>query len=344
MKSSNFKFVKMNCTFILMASLLLCGCSRFSPSGPLTANGFYFDTSVSISIYDAPSQEDGERILSECMSLAEYYENIFSKTVSTSDISQINSHTGEYVTVHEETIELLQAACSYAELSDGLVDPTIGAVSSLWDFHEQEHPDIPSETALQKAISTVNYKNIHINGQQVMLSDSEASLDLGFIAKGFIADKMKTYLETQQIHSALIRLGGNILAIGQKPGGSDFRIGIQKPFAQTGTPLLTIGVHDLSVVSSGNYERYFIKDNLLYHHILSTETGLPVNSGLSQVTIISDRSVDGDAFSTYCFILGYENAATLLQQYPDIQAIFVFDDGTVSYVNFDSSLLLNAPE
>lgn len=344
MKSSNFKFVKIYSSFVLMASLLLCGCSRFSPSGPLTANGFYFDTSVSVSIYDAPSKEDGERILSECMSLAEYYENIFSKTVSTSDISQINSHTGEYVTVHEETIELLQAACSYAELSDGLVDPTIGAVSSLWDFHEQKHSDIPSEAALQKATSTVNYKNIHINGQQVMLSNPEASLDLGFIAKGFIADKIKTHLETQQIHSALIRLGGNILAVGQKPDGSDFRIGIQKPFSQTGTPLLTIGVHDLSVVSSGNYERYFIKDNLLYHHILSTETGLPVNSGLSQVTIISDRSVDGDAFSTYCFILGYENAATLLQQYPDIQAIFVFDDGTVSYVNFDSSSLLNAPK
>ena len=104
--------------------------------------------------------------------------------------------------------------------------------------------------------------------------------------------------------------------------------------ADTGTALLTIEDSDRSVVSSGNYERYFEVDGVLYHHILSTENGYPVNSGLSQVTILSDDSVTGDALSTLCFILGYEKATTLLENYPDVQTIFVLDDGSVVSYNY----------
>lgn len=331
--------------FLLLFILIhLSGCHSFSNSSAITANGFYFDTTVSITLYDTTSREEGERILSECMSLAQHYENLFSRNIPTSDIAQINAHPNHDVTVDKETIQLLQQACKYASFSDGLLDPTIGAVSTLWNFHDDSPHSVPSASQLRTAVSSVNYKNIQIHGQTVRLNDDHASLDLGFIAKGYIADRIKEYLESQSVKSALIRLGGNIVAVGKRPDGTPFRIGIQKPFEATGSTLLTIGAEQCSVVSSGNYERYFIENNTLYHHILSTQTGFPVQSGLSQVTIISESSTDGDAWSTLCYILGYQKAATLLQKHPEIQAIFVSDDGTVSYVNFHSDTLINAPQ
>ena len=305
----------------------ICGCKPLPVQ--VSATGFYFDTFISITIYDAETTDRGNEILNGCMSLAEHYENLYSKSISTSDIARINSHPGEPVTVDSETITLLQTACQYAALSNGLIDPSIGAVSSLWDFHETKDPVIPSADALSAAVCHVDYRKIRIDGNQVTLSEEGMALDLGFIAKGYIADRIKEYLISEGVQSALISLGGNILALGSKPDGSPFRVGIQKPFADTGTSIMTMEDSDRSIVSSGNYERYFEADGILYHHILSTQTGYPVNSGLSQVTIISDDSVTGDALSTLCFILGYENATTLLEDYPDVQAIFVLDDGSV---------------
>lgn len=305
----------------------ICGCKPLPVQ--VSATGFYFDTFISITIYDAETTDRGNEILNGCMSLAEHYENLYSKSISTSDIARINSHPGEPVTVDSETITLLLTACQYAALSDGLIDPSIGAVSSLWDFHETKDPVIPSADALSTAVRHVDYRKIRIDGNQVTLSEEGMALDLGFIAKGYIADRIKEYLISKGVQSALISLGGNILALGSKPDGSPFRVGIQKPFADTGTSIMTVEDSDRSIVSSGNYERYFEADGVLYHHILSTQTGYPVNSGLSQVTIISDDSVTGDALSTLCFILGYEKATTLLEDYPDVQAIFVLDDGSV---------------
>ena len=295
----------------------------------VSSTGFYFDTVISVTIYDVENTTHGNELLEGCMSMAEYYENLYSKTIPTSDIARINAHPGEYVTVSPETITLLQTACHFASLSNGLIDPSIGAVSSLWDFHSHEDTAIPSGTALAEALSHVDYRKISMQDSQVKLAEEGMALDLGFIAKGYIADRMKDYLVSEGVQSALISLGGNVLALGSKPDGSPFHVGIQKPFADTGTSVMTVEDSDRSIVSSGNYERYFKADGVLYHHILSTQTGYPVSSGLSQVTILSDDSVTGDALSTLCFILGYEKATTLLENYPDVQAIFVLDDGSV---------------
>ena len=137
-------------------------------------------------------------------------------------------------------------------------------------------------------------------------------IDLGFVAKGYIADRMKEYLIANNVKSAVINLGGNVLTIGGRPDHTPFKVGIQKPFADAGTSILILDVQDRSLVSSGNYERFFLKEDVLYHHILSTSDGYPADSGLSGVTIISERSVDGDALSTYCFILGYEKGKKLI--------------------------------
>lgn len=315
---------------ICLCSVLLTGCN-FSSDTTAKATGFYFDTIISVTIYDPGS----DRLADKCMELADHYEKLLSPNIEGSDVWNLNHSNGSFVSVSEDTLSLLNTALDYARLSDGLVDPTIGSLSQLWNFGSDNQAIIPNKELIVSALTHVDYNTVNIKGDQVMLNDPEAQIELGFIAKGFIADKMKEFLLSEGVSSALINLGGNVLTLGSRPDGTPFRIGIQKPFSNSGTPALTLDLSDTSVVSSGNYERYFEQNGKLYHHILSTSTGYPAESGLSQVTIISNSSTDGDALSTLCFILGYEKAVSLLENYPDIQAIFITEDGSILYANYN---------
>lgn len=312
----------------LFPTILLSGCGR--QSTPVSDTGFYFDTVITITLYE----EDNKSLLDECMALAGHYEALLSPTVEGSDVWKINANPGTFITVDKDTLSLLQEALSYAEVSDGMVTPSIGALSSLWNFDSDCPQMVPESQAIQNALAHIDYHSIEIQGSRVRLNDPEAVIDLGFIAKGFIADKMKEFLLSKGVTSALINLGGNLVAVGSKPDGTPFKIGIQKPFASSGTAALTLDLTDISVVSSGNYERYFEKDGRLYHHILSAETGYPVENELSQVTILSPDSTQADALSTLCFILGYEKAVRLLENYPDVQAVFITEDGQILYYHF----------
>lgn len=312
--------------YVFLLTFILTGC-QYSTT-PVTIQGFYFDTVVSITFYEKDS-EKLETLKNECMSIMATCENTFSRTVEGSDIWNINHSDGMPVTVSDETIYLLNKALYYAELSDGLVDPTIGTLSTLWNFGTENEKKVPSDAEIKKALSHVHYQNIIIDNNTVTLKDPETIIDLGFIAKGYIADLLKEYLLSQDVKSAIINLGGNVLTIGNKPDGTPYQVGIQEPFSQTGTPLFSLPVTDCSLVSSGNYERYFEKDGIFYHHILSPYSGMPADSGLMQVTIISNSSADGDALSTLCFLLGYEESVKLVESLPDTEAVFVMKDGEI---------------
>lgn len=329
--------------FLFVMLFVLIGCQTTRQE---TSTGFYFNTVISVTVYEPyslcavfPFSKNGsdgnssslcaKELSEKCLCIADDYETLLSRTMEGSDIWNINHNAGKPVTVSEDTLTLLTTALSYAEASDGLVDPTIGSLSSLWDFSSEEPKTVPTNHEIEEALSHVNYKSIEINGNQVTLTDPDACIDLGFIAKGYIADRIKDYLVSEGVKSAIINLGGNVVTIGTKPDNSAYKVGIQKPFAETGTPLLSISVTDKSVVSSGNYERCFWEGNTLYHHILSTKDGYPVLNDLTQVTIISNASVDGDALSTLCFILGYEEGRKLIESLPDTEAVFVTQDGDI---------------
>ena len=175
----------------------------------------------------------------------------------------------------------------------------------------------------------MDYKKIKIQGNTVCLKDPATKLDLGGIAKGYIADCMKSYLKKHGITKGIINLGGSVLCIGEKDRNVPFTVGIQKPFAEDGTPLFTLKVKDLSVVTSGTYQRYFRKNGKLYHHILNTKTGLPVQNHLTSVTIISNRSTDGDALSTTAFCMGEKDGLAYIEKLKNTEAIFVLDSGNI---------------
>lgn len=303
---------------LIIIIIQLYGCGHNSP---IQKSGFYFDTIISVTLYDSSKTEE----LEHCFELADTYEKYFSTKIEDSDISKINRAGTKPVHVHDETKELLEKGLSYSKLSQGKFDITIGKLTELWDFHS-ETPSLPNAKKIAKAVSNVDYHNVKINGNEVSLSNPDAAIDLGGIAKGYIADKIKEYLLSCGITSGIINLGGNVLTIGEKTDGSAYTIGIQKPFDETGAAIATLKLKGQTVVTSGTYERYFQKDDVLYHHILDTSTGYPYDNGLCSVSIICSQSVDGDGLSTTCFALGLEKGMELIESLDDTEAIFITSD------------------
>lgn len=306
-------------SFILVLLATLTGCQR--QQEPISKTGFYFDTVITVTLYDASATKE----LEECFDMAKDYENMLSATVEGSDIWNINHANGETVAVSDETAALIEKAISYSQLSDGAFDITIGQLSSLWNFKENDGT-IPSEEQIKTALASVGYQNIVVDHNSITLTNPETQIDLGGIAKGYIADQMKAYLNENGITEGIIDLGGNILTVGPKENADSYRIGIQKPFADTGTSIAAVEIHDDSLVSSGIYERYFKKDGAIYHHILNPKTGYPYQNNLLGVTIIAKSSANADALSTACFALGLENGMKLIQSLDDTEAVFITDD------------------
>lgn len=315
------------------ACLFFTGCKRNTE--PISRTGFYFDTVIQITLYDT----EDTSILDGCFELAETYEQLFSATVEGSDVWNINHSGGKDIIVSEETISILETSINYAVMTNGALDPTIRPVSELWPFGSEDKPHVPAEADIKEALSHVSYQNIQMRcadtpeitqsgHSTVSLGDADASIDLGAVAKGYIADQMKAYLLSQNVHSACISLGGNVLVIGEKPDHSPFRIGIQEPFAPEGTSLGTVEIRDTSMVTSGIYERCFYEGDVFYHHILDTATGYPVDNELAAVTILCPSSTKADIVSTACMCLGLEKGRLLLEDFPDVEYMLITKDGT----------------
>ena len=304
-----------------------------SEGEPLTQTSFKLDTIVTVSLYDSRDQE----LLSDCIGLCDQYEKIFSRTDEDSELYQLNHRllplkegTTNTYQVSEPLAELLSLALSYSRDTDGAFDAAIAPLTSLWDF-TSENPRVPAAADIQNAVEKCSCEGVSIDGRLITLSSPDTAFDLGAIAKGYIADQMKEYLLSHGVKSAVINLGGNILCIGEKAADTPFKIGIQKPFADRSETIAVMEIADKSVVSSGVYERYFEQDGKLYHHILDSKTGYPCDNGLISVTIISDRSVDGDALSTSCFALGLEKGREYLESLGSVQGVFITEDYEIHY-------------
>ncbi|MBR3692737.1 MAG: FAD:protein FMN transferase [Clostridia bacterium] len=306
---------------ILLFALLFCtlaGCG----GGTKTLTGFGLNTLVSLTVYDGD-----EAALSGALQTLGKLERRLSRTVAGSEISAANSAGGAPVTLSEDTAELVRMALRGAELSGGKFDITVCPLTALWDFSAAE-PKIPDAADLAAALSRVGYENIRLEGNTLTLSGG-AEIDLGGIAKGYIADVLAEELRAAGKERAIVNLGGNIALFGGKPDGSPFSVGIQKPFAPSGETALTLSLRDGAIATSGTYERSFTQDGILYHHILDPDTGMPADTGLSSVTVIAQRAAEADLLSTVCFLLGEEGGLSLVERLPDTEAVFVRADGSI---------------
>ena len=194
----------------------------------------------------------------------------------------------------------------------------------LWDIKNRITP--PTGDEISEALRKVGYDKISLSGN-VLTKNAETGIDLGGIAKGYAADVIKELLLREGIKKGIINLGGNIATIGGKTAKKDWIIGITDPFSVDSACTET-QVRDMSVVTSGGYQRYFEFCGKRYHHIISPQTGYPAENTLASVTVICENSMLGDALSTAVFILGEEDGKALLDQY-GAKGIFVRNDGTI---------------
>lgn len=337
--------------FLIFIVLILAVFSLFyarrqpdSQTEPVTATAFRLNTVVTITLYDSEDQE----LLDQAMELCDHYEKIFSRTLPESELYRLNAGTlpqedGAFI-ISDTLADLINEGLRYSELSGGAFDISIGPVSSLWDFTSGSSV-IPDEDDVKDALKLVDYRQVFLDGNRIRFGMEGMQLDLGAIAKGYIADRIKEFLVSEGVKSAILDLGGNILCIGERPDDTPFRIGIQRPFAQRSETVSVAQIDDKSVVSSGIYERYFEKNGILYHHILNPRTGFPYENDLVSVTIISDRSTDGDGLSTSCFALGLEQGMELINSLPDVYAAFITADGKLHFSEgMTETFSLTAPE
>ena len=314
-RNNRQKFNKL-CVAIVIVLTNLSGCVLL-PSKTVTKSDFVLNTVATITLYDSGD----EALIDECFALCSHYEALFSRTDENSEIYKLNSR--EISEVSDETAYLISQGLYYSKLSDGAFDITIEPLSSLWNF-TADSPSVPGAEAIAEAQKHVDYTAVSVSGNTVSFSNDYTRLDLGAIAKGYIADKVKELLVSRGITSAIINLGGNVMCIGGKTDDTGFKIGIQYPFGEGS--IASVTVSNLSVVTSGTYERYFRENGVLYHHILNPKTGYPYDNGLLSVSIIGENSGTCDALSTSCFALGKEAGMSLIESLDGYYAIFITDD------------------
>lgn len=312
-------------------ALLLSGCAGRTELQKYEKQMLYFDTVISISFY---AGENGDRLMEHCVQMCSGYEKIFSRTDGASELYAVNHRTEQKVKVSPEIAELVTAGLEYYEKSAGRFDITVAPLSDLWDF-KSETPSVPADEEVKEAAAAVDASKVHLEGDRLVFDSEQTMLDLGALAKGYAADRLKEYLESEGVRSGLIDLGGNILTIGTRPDGEKWRIGIQKPFAGRGETAEVVEIADQTVVSSGTYERYFEKDGKLYHHILDPDTGYPADTDIQSISVICDSSLMGDAVSTTCLALGSQKAEELIRGLEGVRAVMILEDGETIHVEKD---------
>ena len=317
---------------LLIGLLLLSGCSnKVQSNEPLSKTEFLMNTVMTVRIYDNQKQKTLDKVFDRLREIEER----MSITIDNSDVNKINDNAGiEPIKIHEDTYFVLETAKDYAQRSNGAYDPTIAPLVDLWNIKSDEfyteRESLPTENEIELAKSYVDYAELELlENNKVFLKNKNMSLNLGSIVKGYAADEVKRILSENGVTSAIIDLGGNIYAMGSKIDGSTWNIGLQDPFQVSGVNFGLVKVSDKSVVTSGDYERYIVHNEKKYHHILDNKTGYPVDNEITGITVVSDKSIDGDALSTTLFVLGIEEGLKFIEGLDDIDAIFIAKDRSV---------------
>jgi thiamine biosynthesis lipoprotein len=311
----------------LACFVLLRFFSACSPAPSPARAEFALGTVCSVNLYERGNNRTYAAVFSRIREI----EGIMSANQEGTELDRINRNAGgSPAAVSGELLDVLEQAKAYAATSGGAFDPTVGPLVKLWGIGGDE-PRVPGKGEIASALALVDYRDLLIDREAgtAFLRRSGQALDLGAIAKGYAADQAVAAAKKAGVRRAIIDLGGNVFALGERRKGEAWRIGIQDPRQERGVSLGTLRVKDKSIVTSGMYERYFEAGGKRYHHILSTKDGYPVENGLLAVTIVADFSIDADALSTAVFALGYEEGRALIEARPGVEAVFVFDDSRV---------------
>ncbi|MDE6657551.1 MAG: FAD:protein FMN transferase, partial [Oscillospiraceae bacterium] len=313
----------------ILIILLYSGCQRQEETSEQVLSSrdiFAMDTYMNLKIY-CDNSETAQEALQAGENLIQDLENKFSVTNPDSDISFINQSAGTPVQVSSDTVNLLETACTIGNASNGALDISIYPVLKAWGFTTQNY-QIPDENLLKNLLNSVDYTKISIENNFIQIPE-DFQIDVGALAKGYTSDKLIALFQEYGTESAVINLGGNVQTLGTKPDGSFWNVAVVNPFSPSEN-MCILQIADKAVITSGNYERYFIgEDDNIYWHIIDPADGYPANNGLISVTIIGESGLLCDALSTAIFIMGTEQAISYWRLANNFDMILVTDTGEI---------------
>lgn len=306
--------------FILLATILLASCGSVKEE---SRDIFCMDTIMSIKVYG----DNGGEAIDTAENELKRLERIFDRGSAESDVYAVNNGGTE---VCADTESVIKTALEVSRETDGAFDITVSPIMDMWGFYGGNYK-VPDDEALKKALGSVGYRNVFVENGTVSVINN-AKIDLGGIGKGYASDRICEILRERGVSSAMINLGGNVYALGEKPDGGKWRVGIANPY-NSGESYLTLDVSDTAVVTSGSYQRYFESGGERYHHIIDPHTGMPADNGVKSVTIVCKSGARADALSTALFVMGREKAVEFLENNPEIGAVIITEDGKVRYTD-----------
>ena len=309
---------------LLVAALMLAGCSAQTSAeeSSQTREVYAMDTVMTLEAYG----QNADAALDEAVAEIERLDALWSIASSDGEIARLNAE--KQITASADTLALLTRAKEISAATDGLFSTTIAPLMEAWGFTSGDYR-VPDEAELSALLAHVDDEEIAISDSTVTIP-ADAKVDLGGIAKGFTSARVMEIFRENSVENGILSLGGNVQALGTKPDGSLWRVGLQDP-ADERALFATLELADKAVITSGAYERNFEQDGVVYHHIIDPRTGYPAESGLSSVTIVSDDGTLADGLSTALFIMGKEAAVEFWRSHrDDFDMVLLADDGAVT--------------
>jgi len=320
-------------TFFLLSTLLLSilfppleSLAQNQTRGVFRQSRILMGTSVEVTVSQV-GPEKAEEAVEAAFQEVERINRLMSHYRPDSEVSQISRHAGEKgIRVSPETLEVIERALYFSHLSGGAFDITIGPVFRLWNFREGK---IPDPEKLREQLKKVDYRKVKVDHSRstVFIDEPGMELDLGAIAKGYAVDRACEVLKKRGVENFLVNAGGDLKVGGGKEKGIPWTIGIQHPRLPSDF-IVKIQSKNAGIATSGDYEKYFLKDGERYHHILVPASGLPARECQS-VTILSSTAMDADALATAVFVLGPKKGFALIEKTPNVHALIVDRRGSV---------------
>lgn len=316
----------------LISAAVLCSCSQTaeppkSDTAAYNRDVFAMDTYMSMKAYG----ENAEKALEDSEALILRLESELSVTDENSFIHKLNSSENGTAQVSDSAAEIIAKALEIGKKTDGALDITLYPLLKEWGFTTGDYK-VPDKDVIDSILAGTGWENVSLSGNTVTIPEGY-QVDLGALAKGYTSDSIISQMRTDGVDSAVVSLGGNVQALGEKPDGSAWRVSVRDPFAPD-TDMCIVEVRDKAVITSGNYERFFTDDSgKSYWHILDPEDGCPADNGLVSVTIIGDSGLDCDALSTALFVMGKDKAVEYQRREGNFDMILVTDDKHILYTS-----------
>ena len=295
--------------YLVAVLLVLAGLLSWAiaPVPQVSRDGFAMNTLIRMTAY---SHDD--KLIDDAYTLLAELDHQLSMYNPSSDISSINAHAGVHsVDVPPSVVEVVRDSRRVYDVTGGVFNPLIGAVTKMWKINRQDNT-IPTHEELSAALGLSSIENLEISDGHIFLKEKGCVLDLGGIAKGYASFKIAELFRNRGASSGLIDLGGNIYAVGTKPDGENWKIGVRNPLEPYGSPALALSVNDCAVVTSGGYERFKEVDGKKYSHFFDPKTGESVMSDLLSATLVTPDGSMADGLATAFMIMGFDESAKTL--------------------------------